>query len=304
MAIYVHIGYPKTASTWLQQNFFPFIQNAYYPPRAKVIPQIIRQNSLAFNPRSLQELYNKVKQDHLILSSENLVGTSYNFGLNGYLTAEHAHKIYNIFPEATILLFIRRQQDIIASNYVQYIKGGGTWGINKYLFHKNFTGLSGLFLFSFHYFEYDLIIRYYQKLFGEDRVKVYLFEEFAENPKLFCEKIAEQLDLKIAMKDLEFKKANPGYRIFILSLARLANLFTEKKMINKRYIIHIPYLWEYSKKILKSLNKYSLFGPFPETINILGKKNEQYIKDYYSKSNRNLLSTFGLEKIKNFDYPL
>lgn len=304
VSVIVHIGYPKTATSWLQKNFFPKVRNAVYYPRRDTFEAIIPHNSLDFDPEKVRESFITGNAEHLILSLEGLVGTTHNFGLNGYLTTEHARRIHSIFPDAKIVLFIRRQENIIASSYVQYIKGGGTYSIEKYLYHNHFKNISGLSLFSFKYFEYDQIIRYYVKLFNEKKVKVYLFEMFSQNPIAFAQKFAEDLHLDVDHSSLDFCRVNPGYRNGVMFLARIVNRFTKRKMLNKHYFVHIPFWFLYSKKFLLWLNKFPLTGTYPKPEKILKVKNLNYIREYYKSSNMKLIKEFGLEQIRDYNYTL
>ena len=128
-----HIGYPKTATSWLQKNFFPKIENATYISRHETFETFVQPNHFDFDADQIREKYSLNNKDLKIFSLEGFIGTTHNFGLNGYLTTEHAFRIHRVFPEARIILFIRKQPDIIASSYIQYIKGGGTYSLKKFL---------------------------------------------------------------------------------------------------------------------------------------------------------------------------
>ncbi len=300
----IHIGLPKTGTTWFQVNYFPFVENAKYLSRGEVHRKIVKANTFEFDANSISDELKQNKYKYLILSLEGLSGTVHNFGLNGYLTTEHAKRIKLIFPNAKIILFIRNQIDMIASAYIQYIKGGGTYSIDKYLFHKNFKNLNSLTLFSFKHFEYHNIITLYKNLFGRENVHIFLFEDFLLSNEDFIERFSNRFQFKVNIEELNYLKINQGYRNWIRWIALITNRFTERKMLNKYYIIHIPGWFEFSKKILNYANKYSLFGNHLSPGRILGKNNLDFISEYYKKSNQFLINEHQLTEIQRFNYPL
>lgn len=300
--VIIHIGYPKTATSWLQNNYYPHITNYQFISRQEFHKMIISSYALGFDPEKAYQYFKKKYNDNIIISEENIVGTTSNFGLNGYMTKEHALRLYNTFPDAKIILFIRNQTDMIASTYAEYFQGGGTYGINKYLHGKNV--LANLFMFSYEYLEYQRTIQLYQNLFGKRNTCVFLYEEFQTNPLQFIGELCRSFNFQVNMKDIDFKIVNRRYRSFFFRTARIKNIFTKKKMHNKYYLVHIPYWFEYTKKISNKLNKYQVFGKHPDSIDILGKKNFNYIRDYYKESNRILCDDMQLSKIKEYNYPL
>lgn len=304
MAIFVHIGYPKTATSWLQKRLFPFVENTKFVDRRDIIEKIIKPFALHFNSQQTRDYFISKYGNNLILSLEGLLGNVHNFGLNGYLTKEHANRIHSVFPEAEILIFIRRQPDIIASFYYQYIAGGGNYSLNSFLKHKTKQELNGISLFSYEFFEYHLVLELYNKIFSSDHVHTYLFEEFQEDTKVFVDKFCVNHNFKIAQAEINYQPILERFRIGIKHLFFIANLFTYRRIMNKYYLINIPYWFPAYKLILNRLRKYRIFGPRPSTLKILRKNNYEYIMDYYKESNRKLIDLHGLDRIRRYNYPL
>ena len=298
-----HIGYPKTATSWLQSCLFPYIKNASYIPRGESARSFIQCSHWDFDPDRVRDKFSKYLDNRLIFSLEGFIGTTHNFGLNGYMTIEHAQRIKSTYPEASIVLFIRRQTDIIASSYAQYLKGGGTHSIKKFLYHQSLRNLGGLMLFNWQYFEYHHVIRLYQDLFGSNKVHVFLFEDFLQNKRDFIESFCSSLGLEADISQISLFKVNPGYRRIIKWIALITNRFTERKMPNKYYLLHIPGWFRFSKKILLHLNRYKIFGNHLNSRDHLTRNIQKEIQEYYKKSNNILISEFNLERIKDFDYP-
>ncbi len=303
MQVYIHIGYPKTATRWFQEVYFPNIKNAIAVNRNEVYNNIIAPESFIYNPKKVTEKY-KHFTNKIIISNHGFVGTNHNFGLRGYLTKEHANRLKQVFPDAVIVLFIRSQLEIIASAYIQYIKCGGNYGISKYIFHKRFQKLNDIAMFSFSHFEYHYIIELYEELFGKRNVYVFLYEEYIANRKQFVKQFSEQLEFDLDVNSLNFNEINTGYRKYVCKSAKLLNCFTEKNIVNKYYLFHIPAFYEYSRFFLDFLNQFSLFGKHLDAKKIFRKKLYEHICEYYKKSNSILIHKHKLYKIRNFGYPL
>lgn len=304
MRIYLHIGYPKTATTWLQKKLFPFVKNFAFVERNDIMDELINPYALKFNPKKARKFFLEKYGDHLILSLEGFLGTNFSFGLNGYLTKEHAQRLQSTFPEAKIIVFIRRQQDIIASSYSQYIVGGGTYSINHYLKNHSEISLSRISLFSYQYYEYHYSIRLYRELFSAENVGIYLYEDFKHDNKSFMNRFLKENNFEINQESFDFGKETERYRKGLIKLSFLANLFTSEKMLNKYYIFHFPYWFRLYKPILKRWNRYKIFGKRPGTLQILGKKNNAQLSEYYRDSNQLLVDEFGLKSIIKHNYPL
>lgn len=299
----IHIGYPKTGTTWFQRVYFPYVQNATYVSRRETVEAFVRPNSLEFNSNVVRDTYKKLYSGKLIFSLEGLSGTTHNFGLNGYLTKEHAIRLKDTFPEAKIILFIRSQFDMIASAYMQYIKGGGTQSLKKYIYHKNFRNINCLTMFSFKHYEYHNIIELYHKLFGKENVHVFLYEDFSENNKSFLVNFSDVFGFQINLDNINYTKVNRSYRWFIRYIALVTNRFTEKKMLNKYYILHIPRWFEFSKRVLNYMNHFKIFGKYLTSRDILKEKYYNYINEYYKHSNHILVKKYNLTNITEYNYP-
>ena len=111
----IHIGYPKSGTTWFQKNFYPNVKNAGYIPRNDVQDHIIRPYAIGFDTTESAQFFNQEQDNNLIICEELLLASVRSGGFNGFVTKEIGHRLKSIFPNAIIVIFIRNQVDLIAS---------------------------------------------------------------------------------------------------------------------------------------------------------------------------------------------
>lgn len=303
MRVVIHVGYPKTATTWFQERFFPNLENFVNVNRMDIINYFININALDFNSKKVREFFQNKYNGNLLFSFENFVGTTHNFGLNGYLTKEHANRLKDVFPEAEIIIFIRNQIDIITSSYSQYIFAGGTYRLKKYI-HSKYEGLYGISTNCLEFFEFDKTIRLFIELFSKQKVNVFLYEDFSKKSMEFIKNFCIVMDFRINSEKINFKPENKKLRPMSMALFRLFNLFTSNSVVNKYYLINIPFFQPVYRSFLIKLNKYSFMGKHQVSYSILGRKNFKFVTSYFKPSNRRLIDIYGIKHITIHNYPV
>lgn len=191
LPILLHVGYHKTATTWMQRSLFNST-NGYCPiaSHSEVFANIVRPHGLRFDPALMRALL----EERLaglspgvvpVISSEILSGHPFQ---GGHESDVYAQRLFQIFPSARILISIRSQMRILPSVYMQYLLRGGTMPYDRF-----FDGTSeiGYFGFTPEHFEYDLLVEFYQNLFGRDRVFVLTQELLAKDMQLAAKTVAE-----------------------------------------------------------------------------------------------------------------
>ena len=301
MKTIVHIGYPKAASTWLQKSLFPAIEEYEMVPENVISQKLLKPGAFVFNGNLTRIEFNKQYQESKIISEERFLG-SFNLGWNnGAYIRELANRLQIVFPEATIIIFIRKQADIIASAYAQYIRDGGTISINRYLNQPpNFT-FQNILKFSFEQLEYHRIISFYNTLF-DGKIKVFLFEEIASNLRSFLHRFSMELDVNLNDERIDSSPRNIRYSRTILRLNRCSNIFTRNGSINKYYLIHLPGFHSASKICWNIINRSGIFGKSASTEAILGIDNFKKIVSYYAESNKKLSEYISKELLEKHDY--
>lgn len=238
MKTYIHIGYPKNASTTLQTDVFPNIKGASYLGRiydseqpfvsreiSEAIYSISMQDSIEF---SYVEVQNKIRYalqhldgqyDKTIISWEAF---SHNIADRGLM----AERLNKIFPDARVLVIIRNQMDALQSMYAFLVCQLGkninlSYGrpsvesFEKWILEQE-EFINRSFLSTLKYYEF---ISEYRKVFGKDNVTVLLFEELASSPALFFEKIAHFFDVdnitRVQGSPLIKRNKRPSKRILL-----------------------------------------------------------------------------------------
>lgn len=295
MNVVFHIGYSKTATTWFQKYYFPKVVNSSYVLLRDANRIFLNTDFFVFDSqKARKDLIAISKNKNLLVSSEHFT-TAISFGRHyGYISAGIANKIHATFPEAHIVVFLRRQQSLICSAYQQYIKNGGTFGFKRWFYSGD--------VFNKEHLIFDKLISYYDGLFGKSNVHVYLFEEFRENQVEFLKKMNEELGFEVDFEKISFAKVNRGIRKGLFFLLKIMNYFYNKPLGTKRCIIHIPGMIHIERAVYKYLNPYRFFGSFLSEKDFLSRKDIENIKQFYSRSNTILSKRIDAEKLRRFGY--
>lgn len=303
MQIIIHIGYHKTATTWFQKILYPNISNYHYISDRKELHKVIFEPDVfEFDEKNARSFYNQKYSGNIILCEEMLVG-----GLrgNGYETLIVANRLKHAFPEnAYIVIFLRNQLDRLASTYLYYLKAnGGTYSPKKFLIKRhNFPGRKGDV--NYRHLEYHRLIELYKDRFGEDKVKVFLYEEFAQHQKQFINRYCTEMGLELDDSKLNFKKMNEGLRERVIPIARFLGNFYYRPIIHKTVLLKLPYAEGISRRIINTLNKWPIMGERPTAYDLFGEKLHNELSDFYRESNRILIEKYGLDSIREYGYPL
>ena len=301
----VHLGYHKTATTWLQEQVFPHASSHEYIPRKAVQDAFLAPSGMHFCPdRARRALSLKGRNRPVLLSEENLSGYIHNGGLHGFLAPEMARRIKAVFPDARIVLFIRNQFDMCRATYAQYVSGGGTWGARRYFetVHHVRGALTRPWkapVFEFEHFEYDRLVAHYDGLFGREQVHVYPYEWLRDRASLIARMEA---DLGLSLEDLppEGSRSNRSLGAAGLTVMRGVNLFTRQSVVNKDRIVDLP-----GGQALRHGAKW-LVGRMP-VVNRrparLSARLRQRVAEHYPESNRRLLAMRDLP-LEELGYPL
>jgi hypothetical protein len=313
--ILIHIGYGKTGTTWLQENLFNFDNPTFTNLSTKDKRQstiasnfLIDKNNYPLtsfddNTEQIQSAFDEIidlhknrKTNYWVISQERLVGTATH---GGYDSRKNAILLKNHFPKAKILIVIREQKNIIQSHYFQYLNGGGTNKVVKYLKPKNRDFKPD---FTPEHFKFSFLIKEYYALFGKENVHVLPYELFLKEPEKFIKSIGKFCTIEIDCSTLNFKsKVNVKSNNFILYYLRQLNTYTRCSGTNNYKLFESPQFQALLAKGFRFLNHF--IPKFLNRITIKKVKTEveDFIGDYYEEDNK-LLETLIDCDLKQYRY--
>lgn len=304
----IHIGFPKAASTWFQKSFFPHVISPPYVDRAKVNAALLDANALTFDPSAALATMGLAQDQPGILSEEGLCGYQHNGGIDGIVTKEFAHRIKAAFPAGRVVIFLRSQRSVIVSLYHQYVRAGGTFGPERYLFPDRYLRRPEVVTykqprFDVDFFLYSRIVSLYEELFGRERVHVFLYEEFRRDGIEFLRRFAEELKLEIDWERVSLRPKLAGYGATLAFIARGLNLFTRRSVLDKHYLVHIPGWYGPRRKLLETLNRTGLFGKPPTLRGLIGSEEAGRLEAHFAADNCLLAERRNLP-LREMGYPM
>ena len=191
--ILIHPGFHKTGTTFLQNAVFADESTFIRPwDRATVARAIIQPHPLAFEPdaarRDLVGALAAAETRTVVLSEEGLSGNPF-IGARG--SADLARRLHALFPQARVLLTVRRQSELLPSLYTQYLKEGGRRSPDAFFtpaIYPEFPHFDpGIFCF-------DRLARAYAQLFGTERLLVLPQELLRQDQTAFLAALARFID--------------------------------------------------------------------------------------------------------------
>lgn len=326
----VHIGYPKTATTTLQDGLFiglhdKGIINYLGRSREADSDQFEQAGILS---RSLFKGTELAKNDiHLssdllnILSEETLTFPTF------YKEKQWKRNLVNSvdFPEAMhqslrdktgklkILVTIRSQQELIYSLYItkyrMFLDDEAYNRPDKFLFNKDGTFKRDLFSI----YNYSDVLNKYAEVFGINNIHILLFEDFKSNPELFIQKLSDLMGVDEAkVKPLlsgvhhrKKKKASSGY----LKEVRKTNNFGKALENIEHFVFNIKGLGRYKRNydsihLITKIKKRFLTERDEFIIPKLTSDQKRIIFEEFKSSNAKLSEEFGIDKqkLKYYEY--
>lgn len=196
MTVLVHIGYAKTATSWLQEHLFSneatglaWIRKEAGNPVRRLIDDDPLDFDAAATRAAIDPLLAAVRERGLVpvVSVERFVGHPFS---GGYDSKEIADRIASVFPEGRVLETIREQRSMILSTYKQSVRAGSAATVEEFLDPPR-SKSRRVPWFDFRFFEYDRLFAYYRGLLGPERVLALTFEQFAGDTAAFVRAIGE-----------------------------------------------------------------------------------------------------------------
>jgi len=216
----LHIGYPKTATTTIQNRFlYPlhkenkinFLGKAIFKgvnfnPSGALIRRVVRQESIESRECLI------VKNDMInVISNEDISLSFYNIDNQKYLPVRNPLETPFLLKKelmsfgfldgnVEVIAVIRNQVDLIYSMYVEgyrlhFRHEPSLDSFDKYINQGMRNKKSGVFL-MFYYFD---VLEAFSKVFGKNNVHILFFEDLVNDKEFFCKRVASLCDVDSSM---------------------------------------------------------------------------------------------------------
>ena len=209
----LHVGLPKTATTSIQHGVFKaqsavnYLGKPFDPDVGEIVAEIRDKDGIACDLEACRgRLRDRVlprcdPAKKLVLLSEECFVAPFRSADRRLV----AMRLRELFGEAKILFTIRSQPDLVTSVYIEYLGHlASQRHFERWLEDDIDNALHG-YLFNYKYHE---VISAYAELFGRDRVKVLLFEQFRDDFTGFLADLGAFLG--VSLQEAEGENEGPG----------------------------------------------------------------------------------------------
>jgi len=290
--VYVHVGLPKTATTFLQKNIFSKYDgvsycSTRYGAHHMFGETLALESTLMFagvpfwnieqTKGRVQKEVQRVPNGKILISREGFAGGAAD---NFRSTSGFAYLLREVFVEPRVIFVFRKQEDWLISVFRQAVRAGINQSAEDFY---NFRGgnfeppLSpapiGLDVLNLDWCNF---IRFYNRLFGEANVLALPFELFQQNPMTFVDKISVFLGVPSPAFDAGEKVNERDGAAFYAAQAGINRLFSKKRRGRFRRILNLlqnidgevwsPLPQEGIEKIQENRRKWT--GPLSELCKI------------------------------------
>jgi len=282
----IHIGFPRTGSTYLR---YFFSQSNYFVHDMRAVSGF--KQSVDFS-RYSYSLHPEAK--YFVLSEEELSCwsgpdfnlSSFNRSYDVVRYRENLTKtLKDFYGQPKILIVTRGHDAMVKSLYAQYVNYGGRMSFIEFIQSENGNTLIQLL-------DYSTTVEKYETVFGEDNVIVLPYELMQDNLPLFMRTLTSQLN--VPLDNFSEKKINSSLDLdYLQKSVKLSGLvYTLLKIVGKKREL----LFNYYAYLLMNRKFDWAFG----IAHLLGKKinlSEEYLsvayQDYLQKfpSQQKLVTT-------------
>ncbi|RLJ36221.1 sulfotransferase family protein [Litoreibacter meonggei] len=302
----INIGYPKTATSFLQKLVFTNTR-IFTQPWGSMPTQAIEQFALAHPRRFDAATTRAIFTDQLdkddtrvpVISHESLSGNPFYAQYHMDIVARRMHAA---FPEARILIGIREQRSMLRSIYFQYVREGGGQSLTEVL--QTNLGRTGYRPpLRMEHFEYDLTIRHYARLFGAENILVLPVEQLKYDTSAYIASLASFLgaDWKEPVPEDVVYGSRPETA---MRLERVVNRILPKPAVRPKTYSRNP-LWfrirqNLLRKVEKPLARLEARAPRASAIDT---EIEAFIGESFAASNARTAAMTGLD-LTALGYPV
>lgn len=192
-SLLVHVGYHKTATTWLQNAIFDDETLGFVSPWGRqagvAVDEFVLVNPFRFDAARARSRFEqglahaRERQLVPVLSNEALCGQPVSGGRFEY-GKYVVDRLHQAFPDAKVLIVVREQRAALLSHYREYIANGSYGDLARFIGGRELPpGFAPDCPLD--HFEYDAFVGHTQALFGARSVLVLPFEMLKEQRDAF-----------------------------------------------------------------------------------------------------------------------
>ena len=252
----IHIGYPRTATSWLQKEFFPKVKNY----------EFVHLGNIIFGNETLKN-YPK----NLIGSSEEIINIRLRHKkYKNPCDIKQNINFYLKYNKVVFFVFVRRQIDIISSAYSYYINTQKNVSFEEYIkWSKCCTDENKKWKYYSH-------LKEFENCFNTN-LKVFVYEQFKEEPRKFIETLSKELGFEVDFDKIKYhKKINESKGHITNKAINALNFFFKKIISPENYFL--PNIG--NKFVMPNEYQEYVFSYFAEENQLLDKKYNLSLKKY------------------------
>jgi hypothetical protein len=291
----LHIGYRKTATTWVQEVALPhhpdirsFVTGS--PVSDPFLDEIIVRPDRLFDVKRARSLFQERVEELaapgdgvVLLSAERISGHPASGGFDAFRIASRLHEVV---PDARVFAVVREQVSMIESEYRQLVREGSPAHIDRLLSETANWKTVG---FNLEHYEYDLLADEYARLFGAGGIRLFEYEALTAHPREFLDGVAEFLEIEPwpELSDAVLRKrVNSGVPRRLLGARRFMNHF-ERSALNPYPVVSVPPVWRRPLGVL-STRLPEARRPF------IDEDTRDRLRERYRPSNERLTQRYGI----------
>lgn len=273
----IHVGYHRCASTTLQVCLFSNHPQITWTKKSRLAYDMaVGMDDVLFHGCSP----GAVEDQRTVISSEGLCGVNYWQPELKNAWRDFPKLIYDKWPDAKILMIIRRQPDLIRSYYNLYIIKSSITMKPKVYYQDTFCK---------DYLKYDSLITKYIDLFGDRQICILPFEMILHDQPQFLSRLSDFSG--VDFRHYRLPITNSGSSDVANKVMRRLNyvfgVFGDQRPISR------------GKKILRA----ALAATLPRIGgSFFDENDEAEIRHYFLESNKRISTLIGIDLVGEYGY--